>query len=552
MKFFVLNPWLRRATCGFLGISLVLALSVPANAQCSVPGSVKSGLKLDSTNTGLNLIPDGHYGRGLTYLPDLDGDGFGELVATSRMAPGGGTERGEVYFLSLNPGAGYPLIYTLNSNHPMLSGLISNMDRFGSRLANLGDLDGNGYPELAVGAELTSCGSNSGRAYVLFLNSINGGLVTSVHTFDCNTVPIVGGRFASDVGGADVDGDGEKELLVGQYFHQANGKNQIGKVWIFDWDDGTNAFSLLSEITEGVGGFPFILEDGDKFGTSVEGIGDLDGDGLEEIAVTANTTDVPFGPDHGAVYILFMNGDGTVRSARKHTSATTPGITSFDAEALGSSLANLGDLDGDGLPELGVGVPQRNTDAGNEGAALILFLDAKGGVRGVRELSNLHGCLPSVNAFRDEFGTEIQALGDQDGDGITDIAVSAAIGTANGSTGHVFLLHLNGVPAAEFRMKEPTPGVAGVQNTFSVRGAGPGNNVAFYYGFAQGSTGTPYCSGLTVDLQAASQAAVVPADASGEASFSAFIPPLFAGQNLFLQAVDLGACNKSQGIHWLF
>jgi hypothetical protein len=93
----------------------------------------------------------------------------------------------------------------------------------------------------------------------------------------------------------------------------------------------------------------------DRLGSSVAGLGDLDGDGVEDLAAGAKFEDGP--PDNrGAVWIFFMNSDGTVKSERKIDGPA--GLES--GSGFGMSVAAVGDLDGDGITELAVGVQARD------------------------------------------------------------------------------------------------------------------------------------------------------------------------------------------------
>src|SRR5262249_49387451 len=108
------------------------------------------------------------------------------------------------------------------------------------------------------------------------------------------------------------------------------------------------------KIDEVVGGFSGPLHRDDYFGEELAALGDLDGDGIGDLAVGAYGDD-DGGLDRGAIWILFLNANGTVKSQSK-ISQTQGGFggTLPDGAFLGWKLANVGDLDGDGAPELAV------------------------------------------------------------------------------------------------------------------------------------------------------------------------------------------------------
>ena len=103
-------------------------------------------------------------------------------------------------------------------------------------------------------------------------------------------------------------------------------------------------------ISDSQGGFLGTLDNEDLFGRSVCNIGDLNGDGITDIAVGAEWDD-DGGPRKGAVWILFLNSDGTVGSFQKisETQGNFTGVFTSSPELFGVSVANLGDLDGDGI-----------------------------------------------------------------------------------------------------------------------------------------------------------------------------------------------------------
>ena len=103
-----------------------------------------------------------------------------------------------------------------------------------------------------------------------------------------------------------------------------DGGDLRGAVWILLLNtDGT--VKSHQKISNTEGGFTGILDDVDRFGVSVASLGDLDGDGLRDLAVGASGDD-DGGPSHGAVWVLFLNTDGTVKSHQK-ISDTQGGFT---------------------------------------------------------------------------------------------------------------------------------------------------------------------------------------------------------------------------------
>ncbi len=151
-----------------------------------------------------------------------------------------------------------------------------------------------------------------------------------------------------------------------------------GAMWVlFLNTDGT--VKAHQKISETEGGFTGSLDSGDAFGVRLGFLGDLDGDGVDDLSVGAGGDD-DGASSSGAVWLLFLNPDGTVKAHQK-ISSTEGGFTGvIDGSAFGKAGASLGDLDGDGVGDLAVGAWQDDDGCpgGNDcntGAMWVLFLD---------------------------------------------------------------------------------------------------------------------------------------------------------------------------------
>ncbi|MCH8274424.1 MAG: FG-GAP repeat protein [Armatimonadetes bacterium] len=261
----------------------------------------------------------------------------------------------------------------------------------------------------------------------------------------------------------DLDGDGVGDLAVGALF-DGDGGFRHGAVWIlFLNTDGTVKSHQKISSTEG--GFTGVLDYGDFFGVSLASLGDLDGDAVGDLAVGARNDD-DGGEDHGAVWVLFLNTDGTVKSHQK-ISATEGGFTGIldDHDWFGSSVASLGDLDGDGVGDLAVGA-QGDDDGGFErGAVWVLFLNTDGTVKSHQKISSTEGGFTGILDDIDVFGFSVGSLGDLDGDGVGDLAVGAVLDDDGGfERGAVWVLFLNtdGTVKSHQKISDTEGGFTGV------------------------------------------------------------------------------------------
>ncbi|MCH8164582.1 MAG: FG-GAP repeat protein, partial [Planctomycetes bacterium] len=309
------------------------------------------------------------------------------------------------------------------------TGVLDDQDFFGSSVASLGDLDGDGVADRAVGAYSDDDGGvDHGAVWILFLNA--DGTVKSHQKISDTQGGFTGvlddgdyfGRSVASLG--DLDGDGASDLAVGIVNHDADDGSHSGAVWVlFLNPDGT--VKSHQKISSTQGGFTGILDIGDSFGSSLASLGDLDGDGVGDLAVGA-TGDDDGGAFHGAVWVLFLNSDGTVKAHQK-ISDTQGGFTGNLGiqDWFGSSLASLGDLDGDGAGDLAVGAMGDGDGGFRHGAVWVLFLNTDGTVKAHQKISDTQGGFTGDLDETDFFGRSVASLGDLDGDGVGDLAVGA-------------------------------------------------------------------------------------------------------------------------------
>ncbi|MCO6043652.1 cadherin domain-containing protein [Aeoliella sp. ICT_H6.2] len=376
------------------------------------------------------------FGRAVEGIGDLDGDGVRDVAVG---AIGDDSGRGAVYVLFMNPDG------TIKDQTEIASSLnggpaLNGFDRFGHSIASLGDLDADGVTDLAVGAiAVDTGGTNRGAVFVLFMNP-NG----SVKSFEMIASGTGGGPALSngDLFGVgvsavgDLDGDGIVDLAVGANQDDTGGVDRGAVHLLYMNADGTA--KATQKIASGLNGGP-VLADGDQFGRSVSTLGDLDGDGRPELVVGAPANSA----SAGAVYILSLNPNGTVKSTQKIGSDIGGGPLLPAGVAFGAAVETAGDLDGDGVDDLVAGARFDRTASDTTGAIHILFMNSDGTVRESQKIAgNINGG-PSLNVGG-EFGDSVSAIGDLNGDGVTELIVGAANDATGGpDRGAAYVLFLN-------------------------------------------------------------------------------------------------------------
>jgi FG-GAP repeat. len=282
---------------------------------------------------------------------------------------------------------------------------------FGLSIAVVGDLDGDGVPDLAVGApfqdgdfDSSELGfgppQNVGKVFL-----ISGATLAVIRELNDPDFQLVqpfkfGGQFGSSVAGVgDLNGDGIPDVLVGVPHHSNFGADHInaGEAFVFSGKDGSIIFTLNDPDEE----------EGNRMGYAVASLGDVNGDGIPDLLVGVPKKDTPAGlPDVGAAYI-FSGKDGSfIRSL------DPPAQGGLEANGrFGAAVANVGDVDNDGMSDILIGVP-------GQGRAYV-FSGATGALR-FTITSPVAEKLPS-------FGFAVAGGQDLNRDGIPDFVIGAPL-----------------------------------------------------------------------------------------------------------------------------
>lgn len=399
-------------------------LGTYATAQ-TVGGEWSTTLSMQSDASG--------FGRSACRIEDIDADGIADFaIGIPYFSPFWGTEAGAVRFYSGASGL------LLRSTYGA-----AGYDHLGESVASIGDLNGDGIGDYILGAPHSEVGGMSRAGSVFVRSGADDSLLLQL---DGNYPDAFFGYAVASI--PDVNGDLLDEIVIGAPGSSPSGKNGAGEAFVYSGSSGNMLASFQGQ------------HGGDSFGHSVAYGGDVNHDGLPEILVGALTTDVSFRTNCGSVFLYSgsshqliwrvdgahsndylgrsvagggdINGDGCsdmvlgapgsdpdnksfAGSAFVHSGADGSLLHRFDglepSDALGASVANAGDVNGDGTNDFILGAPESLVHAGYAA----VFSGADGSLMHVRRNGFLLG----------QVGYAVCGMGDLNGDGRSEVLTTA-------------------------------------------------------------------------------------------------------------------------------
>ena len=336
---------------------------------------------------------------------DANGDGFDDVVAS--------TAGGALVFYGAATGLASEADTTV-------VGDLSTED-FGDAVAALGDLDGDGFDDLAVHSPVTSY--HRGKVFV-FHGSASG--ITASSCADA-VATLYGDDIGSDFGerirgAGDVNGDGFADLLVGDPDRgsSASPSDASGRAYVFYGSGGGISASGATSADWSLVGD----EASDQLGEAVSGAGDIDGDGIDDVVIGA-----PYAADVGQALIFHGAGAGLSASVPTDADTTLSGDTTGDR--FGSVVAGGGDVNNDGYADLAAYGGAQSTPSD----AVFVFLGRSGGIPDAVAASADARLTPEASS--DDFGSALAFAGDVDADGFDDLLVGSS--RYGGSAGRAYL-----------------------------------------------------------------------------------------------------------------
>ncbi len=343
------------------------------------------------------------FGRGINSAGDVNGDGYSDIIIGAPNNDGGATNAGRVYIY-------YGGSSVDNTADKTITSIYANTN-FGYSVAGIGDVNGDAFDDVIVGIPQSNrTATNYGAADVYF-----GGINMDIYPdilLNGNETNSSFGYSVSTAG--DLNGDGYFDFLVGAPY---NNGNAIGKAFIYKNSLTGNDIPDLE--------FQRVNPNEYYFATSVTNAGDVNGDGYNDIMISAQTDTISH------VYLYYGGANiNTTADVQFNINNSFSGI---------AAIAGVGDVNGDGYDDILIGTPYYDYAGSQNGRALLYYGGAI--VNSVSDV--IFTGLP-----RDRLGHSVASAGDVNSDGFNDII----IGTDN-DTGRAYI-YLGGLTVSNIAWRE--------------------------------------------------------------------------------------------------
>jgi FG-GAP repeat/Divergent InlB B-repeat domain len=346
------------------------------------------------------------FGRYVSTAGDVNGDGYDEIIVGAPGYTNGQYTGGRVYvFHGSSSGLHSSVDWTASGK--------SSGDNFGRCVSVAGDVNGDGYDDVIIGAPYDGTG---GKAYV-YHGSSTGLSNSSDWVAEGSQENAWFGISASSSG--DVNGDGYDDVIVGAP-HYSNGETWEGAAFVYHGS------------TTGLSSTHQWLKEGDQenanYGKSVSSAGDVNADGLSDVIVGADFYDY-ISDDEGMAFLYLGTAAGV------STSALLTMRVGIETAAFGRSVSTAGDVNGDGFDDMLIGAPFYSDGEDKEGGAFVYY-------GSTFEIAPPADLVLAEGGDNGGFGSCVSTAGDVNGDGFGDVIVGSR-NFSNGkySEGAVFVYY---------------------------------------------------------------------------------------------------------------
>ena len=407
---------------------------------------------------------DAEYAQSVATAGDVNGDGYADVVIGARTFANGQTGEGQaVAYQGSATGLGSVPAWSNEGNQASAE--------FGGAVATAGDVNGDGYSDVVVGAKLYSNGQSfEGQAFA-YHGAPTGLAIGPARALEMNQGGAELGTVVAPAG--DVNGDGYSDVIVGAVFYD-NGETNEGAAFVYY---GSRT---------GIGSSPNWMAEGNqadsRFGEFAAGAGDVNGDGYADLIIGAHGYDNGESSE-GRVFVYHGSASGLATTAAWITEGNQM------SAAWGHAVSSAGDVNGDGFADVIIGAPGFSNDTTQEGGAFVFLGSATG-------LAATPDWVGEGNQGTSLYGFAVSTAGDVNADGYSDVIVgSPRFNNGEFREGKAFVYHgsANGLEdvaawTAESNLATADFGIA-VAAAGDLDGDGYADVVVGASGYSNGETG---------------------------------------------------------------
>jgi hypothetical protein len=394
----------------------------------NVPGTaVGRAYVFNGSPSGLSAVADwvvdgdqtdANFGGTVASAGDVNNDGYSDVIVGARLYDNGETDEGRAY-LYQGGASGLDTSAVWVSESDLIEAW------FGSCVAGAGDVNGDDYSDVIVGAPLYTNGQNDEGAAFLFYGAGSSLAQTPDWSDEGDQMGASFGCCVSDAG--DVNDDGYSDVIVGAKNYD-NGEENEGRAYVYHG----SSFGLSTT--------PSWMAESDSansyFGASVSGAGDVNDDGYSDVIIGAYEYDGDQLRDGRA--FVYHGGSGGLSSSPDWWAEGDQ-----ENAAFGVSVSDAGDVNNDGYDDVIIGASLYSNGETHEGRAYVYHGAAAG-------LSGTAAWIAESDVSGAYFGTSVSGAGDVNGDGYDDVIVGADL--YDTGEGKAYVYHggasgLSGTPA---------------------------------------------------------------------------------------------------------
>jgi len=399
----------------FVGIMI----TIPESATGA--GFVQDSFLVDSHASFWGEAGDDESGYAVAIAGDVNGDGYDDILIGAPLNDDSANNAGQAY-LVLGNASGWSMDFNLTDASASFLGEAAT-DEAGFAVAGAGDVNGDGYDDILIGAHNNDDVPNdAGKTYLILGKASGWAKDTNLANANASFLGEANGDEAgySVAGAGDVNGDGYDDILFGAYMNDEGPGNDGGQTYLILG----KASGWAQDVSLGNADASFWGQAGiDNSGWSVAGAGDVNADGYDDILIGAPLNNEGPGDDSGQTYLIFGKATGWTRDVSLGTAdASFQGQVGDDSS--GTSVAGAGDVDGDGYDDFLIGAPLNDEGPGNEGGQSYLIFGKASGWAMDTGLANADASFWG-QAGDDYSGSAVAGAGDVNGDGYDDLLIGA-------------------------------------------------------------------------------------------------------------------------------